>query len=398
MNITTLKSELEGILHGTTLNKVTNIDRVINRAARQLLLDVDPQETIRMVQLDPIYDLVYNYPCPSDLKGVAVLDIRPQVQRTLRDRYNQTYSQSFDIEKGYTLQPNFNVLFNTGLKTLQINSPLLNTGVVINQADSLTSNGTWTGDATNLSIDNVNYASSSGALTFDLPAQAATYVEVTAPTGVDLTDHLNQGTLFFWVYLPVAANFSSVSLRFGTDSANYYSSGNITTTQEGTTFQNGWNLISTDWVDASTTGTPTVSNIAYVRVTYNTTGTANTGVKLNQIVSRMGEIVQVLYYSKFLFRDAVSGAFQETVTDDSNLINLDTESFNLLLNLVVLYCVQQAFDGSSTSDITFYTNEYNKALKRYQGLYKSQRNKPRQQYYRKNQPDYRRFFGRGFNY
>ena len=189
-----------------------------------------------------------------------------------------------------------------------------------------------------------------------------------------------------------------MALRFGTDSSNYYSSGNITTNSEGNAFTNGWNLISTLWVNATTTGTPTNTDIAYVRVTYNTTATANTGVKLNQIISRLGEIVEVLYYSKYMFRDASTGAFQETVTADTNLINLDTESFNLLLNLTALYCVQQVFDGSSSFDIQFYTEEYTRALARYQGLYKSQRNKPRVQYYRKSNTGFRRFFGRGANY
>ena len=394
MNITTLKSELQGILHGTTLNKVDNLNRVIDRAARQLLLDVDPQETIRMTELDPIYDQVYNYPCPTDLKGVMILDIRPQVQRTLRDRYTQTYSQEFDINKQYTLQPNFNIQWNTGLRTLQIDSPLLNTGIILNECDSLTGNGTWSGTATNLSIDNVNYAAGSGSLTFNLTATASSYVETTIPTGIDLTAHENQSVMFFWVYLPVAANFTSVSLRWGSDSSNYWDTGNISTTQSDTVFQNGWNLISFPWVDSSTTGSPDVTSVTYMRVTYNTNGTAQTGVKLNEIVSRLGEIVQVLYYSKYMFRDSSTGAFQETVTDDSNLINLETESYNLLLNLVALYCVQQVFDGSMANDLAFYQTQYDKSLKRYQSLYKSQRNKPQVTYYRKPFPGFRRYWGR----
>jgi hypothetical protein len=397
MNITTLKSELEGILHGTTLNKVSNIDRVIDRAARQLLLDVDPQETIRMTQLDPIYDEVYNYPCPTDLKGIAILDIRPQVQRTMRDRYTQTYSQEFDINKAYTLQPNFNIQYNTGLRTLQVDSPLLNTGIILNQVGSLTGNGTWSGTASDLAIDNVNFAAGSGALTFNLSATGQ-YVEDTMPTPIDLTSHYNQSTLFFWVYLPIAANFTSVSLRWGSSSSDYWSSANIAVTQENTVFQNGWNLIAVDWTAATVTGTPDQTDVDYVRVTFNTSGGAQTGVKLNQIVSRLGEIVQVLYYSKYMFRDAVTGAFQETVTDNGNLINLDTETYNLLLNLVALYCIQQVFDDKSSKDLVFYTNEYNKSLKRYQALYKSQRNKPKVQYYRKPGPNFRKYWGRGWNY
>lgn len=481
MNITTLKSELEGILHGTTLNKVTNLDRVIDRAARQLLLDVDPQETIRMIELDPIFDQVYTYAAPTDLKGNGVIDIRPQVQRTLRDRFSQTYSQEFDLYKDYSLQANYNVQFNTGVKTLEINAPLLNTGIILNEADSLTGNGTWAGTVSSISIDSVNFAAGSGALKFNLTATGQ-YIATTMPTAVDLSTHVLQSSLFFWVYIPDADHVTSVSLYLGPSSTSYWSTGNITTQADGTAFQDGWNLIKGAWTtapwyikvtnnssysvtnsvgtdsqliapggtytwyfagssvvytydtlggfDIPTTVTPTanwdytlidsvgvpgtveesgvsnttntlttaVTSYQYVRVTYNTDGTVIVGAKLNEIASRLGQVMQVSYYSKYIFRDVTTGAFQETVTDDGNLINLDTETYNLLLDLVALLCIQQVFDGSSTQDIQFYTNEYQKALKRYQGLYKSQRNKAKTQYYRKPQPGYRRFFGRGYNY
>lgn len=37
--IQNLKSDLSGILQGTTTNKITNLNRVIERAGRKLLLD-----------------------------------------------------------------------------------------------------------------------------------------------------------------------------------------------------------------------------------------------------------------------------------------------------------------------------------------------------------------------
>jgi hypothetical protein len=67
-------------LHGTTLSQVENISGVFNRAARQLLLDIDPQETKRIEQLaSPIFYQVYDYAPPADLKGQKIIDIFPQV-------------------------------------------------------------------------------------------------------------------------------------------------------------------------------------------------------------------------------------------------------------------------------------------------------------------------------
>ena len=55
-DITRLLNDLTGIMSGTTLNQITNPYGAINRAASQLLLDCDPQETIRIT---PISKVVY---------------------------------------------------------------------------------------------------------------------------------------------------------------------------------------------------------------------------------------------------------------------------------------------------------------------------------------------------
>jgi hypothetical protein len=397
MNVLTLKSELAGIIHGTTLNKITNLNGVINRAVRQLLIDIDPVETTREIALGPIYDSVYDYSCPSDLKGNGMIDIKPQVQRSLRDRYPQTYSQEFDIYKEYTRQPNHQVNIHNAIKTLRITSPLINTGILLTQADTLTGSETYTGTATSFTIDNVNYAGGSGAVTFNLPASASSYVDIVSTQQKDLTTHNNLGSIFMYVYLPVAANFTSIQLRWGSDASNYWYSPLITTTQEGTVFQNGWNFISTPWTSATQVGSPDITKVDTYKIIFNYNSTVQTGVKINSFYSRLGQQMIGRYYSKYLFRNASTGAWQETITsiDDSELINLDTESYNLLLYLVAIYSVQQAFNGTAKSDTDFFEKKYEDALSRYRGLYKSERNKPKTQYYRKPAPSWRRYFGRG---
>ena len=121
--ITQLKSDLTSSLHGTTLNKVQNVNGMIQRAGADLLLQLDPQETKRIVPLTtPIFNNVYDYQLPTDLKGTKIIDIRPQANRTLLDRYVQGYGQDFDINKAYTLQPNITVQFNQGLKFIRIDN------------------------------------------------------------------------------------------------------------------------------------------------------------------------------------------------------------------------------------------------------------------------------------
>jgi hypothetical protein len=313
--------------------------------------------------------------------------------------WTQAYNQAFDIAKQniYASQDMFTMNFNSGIKTIRINAPWLNPPVIINQIEGITLNGTWAvgGTASNLSVNNTNFAQGAGSLQFDTTAGAA-YLENSTMTAVDLSAVVNQSYLFVWVYVPTGSSLTSVNLQWGSDSSNYYSS-TVTTNQQGNAFVNGWNLCQFVWSSASTTGTPVSSAIDYARVTLNVTGTL-TGCLVNGLESILGSILSYEYYSKYLFRDAVTGAFQETVTDGSNLINLDTETFNLLLFLVAYYAVQQQQGlDAQFYDGTFLLQQYQTALARYKQMYKSEVQKPQSLYYIMNRPGYGRYLGR-WNY
>ena len=312
MTILELSGELEAVLHGTTLNKITNIYGVYNRAARQLLLDLDPQETKRICELtNPIYNKVYDYALPTDLKGNRIIDIRPQVNRTMRDNYAQLYGKDFDISKEYSLNPSFDVQFNSGVKTIRINSPLIQTGIVINYAEGITGNGTWAVDgvnATTLTTDSVNYVGGQNSLKFNLTNTGVNptvgYIENSTMSAVDLSSHENQSSLFFYVYLPDASDFTNLILRWGSSTASYWTA-TATTDFFGNAFVDGWNLIRVNWT-ASTTevGTPNSSAVNYLRISYTYDGVGQTAVRLNNIVSNLGQIMEIVYYSKYLFRSA----------------------------------------------------------------------------------------------
>src|SRR5258708_756380 len=143
-SITNLEQDLESILHGTTINKLTNPFALFNRAGRQLLLDIDPQETKRTLQFtSPIFNGVNYYAIAPDVKGNAIIDIKPMVNRTNLDVFSQAYNQAFDLLKQNWsgLKSSFTMNFNTGLKTILINAPYLLPPISINQATSITTNG-----------------------------------------------------------------------------------------------------------------------------------------------------------------------------------------------------------------------------------------------------------------
>ena len=389
-NILSLKASLTGVVHGTTLNKVVNLNGVIERAARQLLSDVDPQETKRILSFTtPIFQNVYTYALAPDVKGNKIIDIRPQTNRANRV-YNQSYDQQFNLDtaQGRVLQ--FNISWNSGIRMLLLDNPFINIGVNVNEVSSLTDNGTWIagGDASSLTTDTVDWVNGGGSLKFNLTfGTGSGFITTASQQAVDLTDYLNQSTWFLWTYLPTATAFSSVVLQFGSSSSDYYSI-SATQTQAQTAFANGWNQLSFTWNNATATGSPDISAITYLKVLWNFTGSPQTGVRLNDIVCQKGEIMEYEYYSKYLFRDNLTGVFQETITDDSNQINLDTDSYNLLFNQTGFLAGQQLQGGDASFDVGFFENEYTKGLTRHKGLYKSEVQKPHLYYYRPNRTGY----------
>jgi hypothetical protein len=392
-----LKADLSGILHGTTLNQITGIDNLIYRSGRQLLMDIDPQETKRVLQLSQVFRDVYEYACPFDLKGNKVIDIFSQTNRYPGDIMTQEYNRDFDTQKRFSLLQNFTIKINSAVKTIRINNPKLTAGIVLNMADTLTGNGTWIagGNASSLAVDNIYFADGAASLKFNLFVGGGTgYLENSTMNSLDLTEHDNLSNIFLYAYFPTGTDFTQVDLRWGTDASNYWTN-SATATQDGLSFYNGWNLLYFNWPTATKVGNPDSSNIKYLRVTYTYTALAEVGVRLNNVVSNLGSIMNIEYYSKYLFRDGTTWAFQEKVTDDSNIINLDTESYNLLVAKAAIYCAQQAQGVSSLMfDNSFWQQEYANGINRYKAMYKSEVQKPQSVYYQQPKPGFQKYWNR----
>jgi len=79
----------------------------------------------------------------------------------------------------------------------------------------------------------------------------------------------------------------------------------------------------------------------------------------------------------------------ETVTADTNTINLDTESYNLLVNQCGILMAQQNQGSDATFDVNFFRQAYLDGVRMYKSRYKSEILPPQQSYYRVTSP--RRF-------
>ena len=394
-SISQANSDLAGVLHGTNLSKVAGLTQLHNRTARQLLLDIDPIETVRKsLTTTPLFNEVWDYACPSDLKGNRIIDISPQYIRQPGQLISQTYNQTFDIDKNKRYPPSeFTIQYNNSVKTIRINDTALPQGVSLDTCEATTG---WTANSTasNLTLDNVNYADGAGSLSFNVTTGTGS-ISKTLSSTLDMSNHLNQSSLFYYLYLPLGTALTSTEIRWGSSSSAYYSR-TATTTNEGNAFATGWNLIRGDWNGATVVGSPNVTKIAYIDILVTVTSN-QTGIKVDNIISNMGLYRTLEYYSKFLYRNASTGAWQETVLDLSDLINLDTDSYNLYFNLLAFYAAQQVQGLSALFfDDNFFGQEYQKGKLRYTSMTKSQVQKPREQYYTPQKGGYGKFLGRRF--
>ena len=384
-SVTNLLTDLGSVIHGTKTNKIPNIYGHINRAARQVLLDVDPKETQRILQLAQVFNNVFDYPCPDDLKGDRTVDLRPQSGRMPSDIFQQGYSLDFDAWKGVSLDNKLITQWNTGVKTLRIEAPTLTSPLTLCDTSNASGWSASTG-AQNLSLDTVNNVAGGGDIMFDLAAGSGTgSIQISNLSPVDVTGHVNVDTLFAWVYLPLGSAITSLNVKWGSDyTANYYSL-TVTTTQQGTAFQNGWNLIALPWVSATVVGSPVITAYDSVQVTVAYNSTLQTGLRFCNLTSNPGYVFELQYYSKFMFRDPSTNAFRESIvdaTDNTKILNLDTESYNLMFNKTA-YFIAQALQGADSSyDCTLFDSEYESCLKRYRAQNPSEAMIKGESYYR----------------
>lgn len=386
-------AEVTGMLHGTTLNSVVNLEGVFNRTARQIILDLDPVETIRIAALaTPIYPGTNDYVPPADLKKDKIVYLFPQSELQQRLAFGQTYNKTFDLWKNGRLN-NFTVLQHDATTTLRVTNFDNSRAIQLEACNSVTGNGTWVagGTASGLTV-NTNFVPQE--LQYNLTAGVGTLTNSTM-SAVDLSTHLNQSALFFDISVPTGATLTSVTIRWGSSASNYWEVSGITTNSVGGAFVNGNNTLKALWPNATTVGNPSASAVNYVQVRLTVSGSL-TACLLGPITSKLGWPANIEYYSKYLFRSNTTGIWQETTTDPSDLINLDTDSYNIFVSLLFLKIVQQTFGADAGYDTNMMLTDYNNAVARYKSMYKSQLTPPQVPYYNRSFQNYNGLLGQNY--
>ena len=318
-------------------NRRSNITNVItaanflNRGARIVASEVDLRSLKRnSVLASDLFDDIYSYPSPSDLKGDAIIDLIPQVNRRRDFQLELMSEQEFDLKK--TARTDIVAVATDELvKRIMFSGNVNDTVLVAATLDSLTADGgTWTAynDANSLVADTDNFVRGGGSVKFDLTGSATTAgIQNTGLTNFDITKYTNDGSVFIWVYINSTTNLTNWILQIGNDlTANYYQQ-TVTTVHEGTAFVNGWNLLRFDFASMTQTGTvaPTTCDSIRLYMT-KSSGKSDDGYRVDHISLHTGQIHNVLYYSRYPWQTS-AGAFLENSTATTDLLNAETDEF-----------------------------------------------------------------------
>ena len=325
--VSQLLSAVTPKIGGSSSSDIASFNDTVYTALWRMASKIDMKGVKRTATLSsPIYDNVTKYPLPTDFH--LPIDLLPQVGREGNPGTGD-FTPRFSRE--FSLRGEYNTMGIDWMDdTPYLNARRLPSGDVVTLADFETTTG-WTAsvDASGLFQETLNYVAGSAAMGFDLSGSTGSGVlTATALTSQDFSTWRVRDSVFLYVYMP--AVMTSVALKRGSSASAYYSK-TVTTQQDGTAFRVGWNLLRFDLSTATQTGTANLATTVYSQITFTyPAGTAITGVIVDSMTDQLGDYYQLPYYSKYHFRDATTGAWQETITDGTTIINTDPDAFTIL--------------------------------------------------------------------
>jgi len=345
-----------------------NKEDTLNAAARELFDKVDLRSAIRRSVLSPnLFNGIFPYLCPTDLKGYAIIDLPAQAKRQ-DGEWDLTTPEEFHrlngSKKSMVAIDDYN-----GVRTLLLDSEVDSYSIVVSELDSLTSNGTWAlfGDAETLAADDSDFVKGNGSIKWNISSAGGTTAGIQSSdvNSIDISDYLGGTSAFFvWVKINSATNLTNYILRFGNDSSNYYSK-TVTTQADGTAFVAGWNLLKFDVSSLTETGSVTDTAIDYfvIYMTKTAGKVSESDYAFDWLVLKKGVVNYVKYYSKYPWQTS-AGSYIENSTTTTDLLNADTDEFDLCVKQGIVNARREI--GFSETEIESSEKDLEKAIKNYE--------------------------------
>lgn len=323
--VSELISGVSGLLTGTNLDNVVDLDNALERATKTFLQKAKIPEASTS-QIVTLYDGVINYPSVSPLFGSTVKDIRPVGQnRFSDDMVYRRGGEDFDRTKN-DFPSGSRITFETenGVNIMRILSKFTAPKIVLDPMNAITG---WTsgGTLSLLSQDTSFYYKSPASLRFKLTGSGTGYIERTLSQQLNLTSYQNVGVGFLALEIPTL-NLSSVTLRLGSDSSNYYS---VTATQGqlGAWTANDFLDTPFDLSTATTVGSPVITAIDYIRLSFTTTATIS-NVRCGYLWLALPAQHKILFSTTAIFRNT-SGTISNVISNNQDDILLNDAAYNI---------------------------------------------------------------------
>lgn len=303
---------------GVALDQTQRV-RAMNQTIQMLQGAANWSTTKRNLEWDYLEDET-DYSVANDL-GLSdfkdVYDIRDpnrahEIFEGIDERLFAEYEREGRTPRVYTVEERDNtdilrVIYTSG-----------NTRSQIAALDSLTEDGIWASDtsgsdATTLSADATRFKIGGGSLKFniDVSQSSNNYAAIrnTTLTSVDISDFENIGFWRSWLDLrqltaAQLATISSVEIRFGSNASSYstnYTAITVSAPITGASWRAGWNRVSWDWKNATTTGTVDLTAVVYaeLRINYSSAMTDANNVRWDDLVLIEPREMEMTYFSQF---------------------------------------------------------------------------------------------------
>jgi len=334
IQISTFKDIMSSKIGGKPVAKMANFYSTLYEAMLKVKSNVDLPSSIRTQQLtNPVYSDISKYVIPTDLGMQGIINLRPIIADDSFYDYSNFSQRQFVIENKFDtgeFVKRYAIRYQDGVPYLNFSG----TGtapVVISDCESLTSNGTWGvyGVASDIGADSLQVYAGTASLAFTVNAGGAQGIQNSTLASVDLNE---KNDIFFAVYLPTTTGVTGVRMSLGQSTGAYYT-GTATTDFFGNAIKTGWNLIKISKTSFTAgVGSPTWTGVVFARFEILGTFTTSTsGFRLDNLVSNVGVLMELDYYSDYSFASS-SMAFKDFPTLDSDYIVMDGTELPLLIN------------------------------------------------------------------
>lgn len=210
----------------------------------------------------------------------------------------------------------------------------------ISAADDTTEWATL-GDASALAVDNSVYKEGLGSLSFTITySSGKAIVQFSLGTPTDYTNYLSTGVFSFDLFVQILTGLNAVAVQIGSDApggtlSNYWKM-STTTQADGSAFAASvWNSLSTNWANATMTGSPNITQIQYVQIEIDIANTFPTTTlwRIDDLELHNPDAMLFKYYTDQIVQDASSGLMKKDFVangDKASFASIDQSIVNVV--------------------------------------------------------------------